>query len=59
MEAGCWKCGKTGEETVLHKCKVCLKHFCEDHCVRRSGVEFCSMGCGVYFFHAEPDDDDE
>ena len=55
----CFKCHKTEEEVVLRRCKICRKHFCEDHAVHKSGVGFCSIGCAEYFFHAAPDDEDE
>jgi hypothetical protein len=59
MKIECHACHKTQDEAVLEQCKVCHKYFCEDHAVQRSGVSFCSMGCAVYFFHVDPDDDDE
>jgi hypothetical protein len=35
---------------------MCRKLACEDHSFRKSGLEFCSRGCGEYFFHGDPDD---
>ena len=59
MLTECHQCQKTADDTVLRACKVCRKQFCEDHAVTRSGVAFCSLGCGQFFFHAEPDAEDE
>ena len=56
MELKCHKCEKSDEEIRLHKCPICFKHYCEEHSAHRSGVQFCSKGCGEYFFFAEPDD---
>ena len=55
----CHECKKTDEETLLFTCKVCHKRFCEDHSTRRGGVSFCSLGCGIYFFHDDETSDDE
>ena len=54
----CHECQKTEEETLLIVCKVCHKRFCEDHSTKRGGVAFCSLGCGVFFFHDDEDDDE-
>jgi hypothetical protein len=55
MKDGCHQCRKTEPEAQLTMCRVCHKQFCEDHCTRRGGVAFCSIGCGFFFFH----DDEE
>jgi hypothetical protein len=59
MEIECYHCRKTEAETVIVICRVCHRRFCEDHAVRRGGVDFCSLGCGMYFFHSEPEDEEE
>ncbi len=56
MEYECHKCKRTEKEVRLRKCPICFKYYCDDDAVERSGVWFCSTGCGEYFFFAEPDD---
>jgi len=58
IEPECFRCRKTEKEMALQKCKVCRNFACEDHEVVKSGVSFCSLGCGEYFFHAEPEDEE-
>ena len=52
----CNKCQESEPEVQLRKCPICFKHYCDDHSVQKSGVWFCSVGCGEYFFYAEPDE---
>jgi hypothetical protein len=59
MDVECYQCKKTDEEGPIRKCRVCHKHFCEDHSASRSGVAFCSRGCSVYFFHTDEDEEHE
>lgn len=49
----CYECNR---DVGLKKCPMCHKYFCDRHGFRMSGVEFCSRGCGEYFFHADPED---
>lgn len=58
MEVECRHCGKTDPDVQLRLCRVCHKHYCDDHAVERSGVSFCSSGCSIYFFHADHEDED-
>ena len=56
MQNACWQCEKSSDETLLTKCPVCFKHFCEEHCHNMAGRPFCSSGCAEYFFFAEADE---
>ncbi len=58
MEEKCRHCGKTSDEVPLNKCQICFKHFCDQHAVQKSGIPFCSAGCGHYFFFDDPDEVD-
>ena len=57
----CVTCAKTQNEIHLERCGICARYFCTD-CAHRAigGRRFCSAECAKsYFFHGEPDDDDE
>lgn len=54
----CRHCDRTDEDTLLQKCPICHKHFCEDHEYVMSGHRFCTQRCGEYFFFADPEDED-
>jgi len=55
----CRYCQKDEDQVSLVLCRVCKKYACEVHQTQRNGVPFCSMDCGIYFFHAESDDADD
>jgi hypothetical protein len=55
----CCHCQKTEDDADLRRCKVCRNHFCEDHAVHKSGIAFCSLGCAQYFFHVDPDEEED
>lgn len=60
-EKTCVGCAKTEEVVRLERCGVCARYFCPD-CAHRAfgGRKFCSPDCArAYFFHGEPEDDDE
>jgi hypothetical protein len=52
----CRTCEKSEDQTRLSKCPVCHKGFCDEHAFTVSGRQFCSRGCGEYFFFANEDD---
>ena len=52
----CIECQKDEMETILTKCPICFKYFCNDHAFVTSGRRFCSRGCADYFFFGDPDD---
>jgi len=56
MDFVCCHCATPDKDEALRRCAVCHKYFCEDHAFYQSGRAFCSRGCAVYFFFAEPDD---
>jgi hypothetical protein len=58
-KAECCHCQRAEDEVQLRACRICRKYFCDDHAVQRSGVGFCSLGCSVYFFHDNPDEEKE
>jgi hypothetical protein len=60
-ERVCRTCGVSGEMLHLEKCGVCARYFCPE-CAHRAygGRKFCSPECARgYYFHGEPDDDDD
>ena len=55
-ENSCHKCEAEKPGLKVQKCSIYHKYFCEDHTFTMSGVEFCSRGCGEYFFFGDPED---
>ena len=56
MEIKCHSCNKNIDDARLYKCPICFKWACEEHVHRMSGREFCSLGCGRFFFFGEEED---
>ncbi len=59
MKTACFQCQKPEDEAPLNRCRVCRKHYCDEHGTESRGTDFCSLACGEFFFHAEPDEADE
>jgi hypothetical protein len=55
-EPRCQQCEEPVPGHKLSKCPICHKYFCEEHSFLMSGVQFCSRGCGEFFFYGDPDD---
>ena len=61
LDRVCVTCGDTEAMANLERCGICARSFCPDHFHRAlGGRKFCSPECAKsYYFHGEPDDDDE
>lgn len=46
-------------EGKLERCSVCFRYFCEDHCHRTLGRDFCSKRCAEYHQFGDPDAEEE
>ena len=56
MKILCHKCEKDEKQVKLERCRICFKHFCDEHSQQKSGVSFCSRGCAEFFFFVDPDE---
>ncbi len=52
----CNQCKKTDRDTVLRKCPVCYKYFCDEHAHLMGGRTFCSSMCADFFFFSDSDE---
>ena len=52
----CEKCGRMCEPLEMDTCPVCKRGFCL-YCAHRFGARnYCSRGCGEYFFFGADDE---
>ena len=50
LQMQCRTCERSEDEIRISKCSVCHKGFCDEHAYSLNGRQFCSRGCGEYFF---------
>ena len=56
-DRACVGCGANEQDRTLTACPVCKKPFCFACTWQVHGKNFCSKGCGSFFFFGEGEDE--